>query len=480
MLTNQSSSSVLTLWISLVGVGIGLVVGFLAGIQPVYLGLAVGAILVVFLFFARFEQVVLALLILRTALDPFSAHQIPAAFAIGVDVLTLLYVAVMLLTGRTVHTDRFWWFFAGWVMLQGLWVILLPLGGLGFDASFLPDSIREWVRIFSWLMVYLLVMQLKDRLHPEKIISGLFLALIIPLTVAFMQIFMRSVLPPILSINTVEDLVSASRIKGTIGHANGFVTLLLLFIGLTCWKLGQSKQRWLWFILLSLLIFFYVSTKALFGLIMLATFSLVLIIPRLSLISCINAVLFIAVVLGIFASSEFGRERLASLTSTPLLNPDMDISRAILLSQGDGNSFNWRLAHWYLLLNLTQQYPLLGYGLGLSLQAGGGVYLPHNDYIRALTEGGIIGLLTFLVFLIVQGARLVQLIRTTSPSSSQYKLCSILLAIFVSMPVAMITENIWSHTTLFFYWFTLFAIVGWNWNNLPPAKNTPPAKTTVL
>ncbi|HEY9632035.1 MAG TPA: hypothetical protein V6D14_01430, partial [Coleofasciculaceae cyanobacterium] len=162
MLSNDRKSrfSLLALGVGVIGVGAGLVVGFLAGAQPVLPILALVAIAAVVFFFTSFEQAVLGLLILRSSLDVFSAQQLPAAFALGVDALTLLYVTVMLLTRQKVRTDGFWWFFAGWVLLQGVWVVLLPLGGLGLDGSVLLDSIREWIRLFSWVMVYLLVMQL--------------------------------------------------------------------------------------------------------------------------------------------------------------------------------------------------------------------------------------------------------------------------------------------------------------------------------
>lgn len=466
MLTNQRArSSIMPLVVGLAGVGVGLVAGFLAGAKPLYLYLVLLAVPVTVFFFARFEQTVLGLLILRTSLDPFSAQQIPAAFAVGLDALTLLYVTVMLLVGRSVRTDSFWWFLVGWVMLQGLWVILLPIGGLGLDGSFLPEAIREWVRLFTWVMVYLLVMQLKDRLSPEKVISSLFLALVIPIAVALIQIFLPSLLPPFLG-------AGDGRIRGTIGHPNGFVTLLLLFIGLTFWKLNQSRQRLPWLLLLGLLVLCYVSTKSLFGLMMLSVFILVLIAPRLSPVTLIGGMLLVALVIGLFASSEYGQHRLTSIANTPLLNPDIDISRAILLSQGDMNSFNWRLSQWNLILNRWQYYPIFGYGLGLSIPVAGNGAYPHNDYLRALVEGGIVGLVAFLIFLVAQGVRLVQLMRSAPRGSAKRNLCYIMLAVFLSMPVAMITENIWSHTTLFFYWMILMAIAGWDWNDLGSTKTT--------
>lgn len=464
----SSRSSRLGLLIGLVGVGVGIATGFFVGTKPLYLVLALSAVPAIFYFFTNFEQAVMGLLILRSSLDAFSAQQLPALFALGLDALTLLYVTVKLLTGQPVRVDKFWWFFAGWVMLQGLWVILLPLGGLGLNAAFLPEAIREWVRLFTWVMVYLLVMQLKDKIHPEKVISGLFLSLVIPITVALMQMFLPSLLPPMLSVGGGGDFGSfiseGTRIRGTFGMANTFATFLLLFIGLTWWKLKWVQRRSYWLVLLGLLTFLFVSTKSLFSLMMLAVYVLVLIAPRLSFLNLIGGIFLFVIVIALFTSSEFGQERLTSITNTPLLNPDIDISRAILLSQGDNNSFNWRLSQWNLLLNRWQHFPLLGYGLGLSIQTAGNGFLPHNDYIRALIEGGIVGFIAYIAFFFAQGVRLVQLIRWSPRRGRQRDLCFTLLAILVSIPVGMITENIWSHTTLFLYWWALFAVCGWNWN----------------
>ncbi|WP_392482952.1 O-antigen ligase family protein [Nostoc sp. C110] len=449
MLTNQHSSRSLALAIllGLATVGAAIIAGFLVGSSAKLVGLAIVAVGIVFYFFTKFEQAVLVLLILRSSLDVFSDLQIPAVFAIGLDVLTLLYVIVSLLTGHIVRTDRFWWFLAGWVLLQGLWLILLPLGALGLDASYLPASIREWVRLFSWVMVYLLVMQLKDRLPPQKVISSLFLALLLPIAIGLLQIFQAS-----------------DRIVGTFGTANTFATFLLLFISLVFWKLNGTQQRWFWLMLLGLLCFFFVSTKTLFSLMMIAVFVLVLITPRLNVAKLISGMLLLGLIIALFASTEFGQQRLASITQTPLLNPDIDISKAILLSQGDSNSFNWRLSQWYLLLNAWKQSPIFGYGLGLSIPVAGNGLLPHNDYIRALVEGGIIGLVSFLALFAAQFTHLLLLIQQTPYGSKQRNLCFILLAMLTSIPVGMITENIWSHTTLFFYWWTLLAVAGWNWN----------------
>ncbi|UBF27325.1 polymerase [Kovacikia minuta CCNUW1] len=453
-------------WLAAIGVVIGIAAGLLAGVEPLYLGLLMAVAAVLIFFFISFEQAVIGFLILRSSLDIFSAQQIPAVFAIAVDALTLLYLVVQLFRKQPIQVDKFFWIFATWVVFQGLWVVLLPVGGLGLDASYLPDAIREWARLFSWLMVYLLVMQLRGKVPPERVISLLFLGLILPLTVGALQTFLpQSILPTMLAAKAAADspFGEASRISGTLGHSNTFATFLLLFISLTCWKVKQEKNRLPWILLLTVILFFYVGTKALFSLMMLSVFVLVLIVPKVSPVKLLGGILLIGVVITLFASTEFGQARLGSIANTPLLNPDIDISRAILLSAGDRNSFNWRIAQWTYLLDQWKEFPIFGFGLGTSIYVSTNKLLPHNDYVRALIEGGIVGLITFLSFLGVQALYLIRLIRSTPIQSSQSDLCLSLLAVLVAIPVGMLTENIWSHTTLFFYWWTIFSVVSWDW-----------------
>lgn len=454
-------------WVGVGGVVVGTAAGMLAGINSVLLGTALGAVIVLVYFFADFEKAALGLLILRSSFDNYSEQQLPTVLSLGIDALTLLYVTVLLLRRRTVHTDWFWWFFAGWLMLQGLWPMLSVFGELGpLNIDVLPDINRELTRLFSLLMVYLLVMQLKDKLHPEKIISLLFLSLILPVTVALMQVLLPiSLLPtPLWPLG--------ERIRGTLGHPNGLVTYLLLFIALTCWKLMRTRRRWRWILLLGLLAFLFVGSKALFGLTMFSVFVVVFIAPRANLPNLIGGVVLVVLTLALFSSTPFGQQRLSSVLSTPLFDPNFDVSRAVLTANWDFNSFNWRLAQWTFLLQAWQNSRIFGYGQGTSVYLSEYHLYAHNDYVRALVEGGIVGLIAFLVFLGAQFLRLVQLVWCAPRGSAHRDFCLTLLALFLSIPVAMLTENMWSQTTFFFYWWTLFAIAGWNWEQLPP-RNSP-------
>ncbi len=467
MAINQSRNifSRPTLWISIGGILLSILVAVAANVKPVYLVVLIIAIAVFINFCKNFEQTILGLLIIRSALDAFSAQQAPAALALGLDILALLYVAIALIERKKIHTDGFWWFLAGWIALQGLWVILQPLGGLGLGPSYFSGALREWLRVFSGLMVYLLVMQLKERLPAEKVISSLFLSLIVPLTAATLQITVPpSMLPSFLVFESEYTIEAGSRMNGTLGHPNAFATFTLFFMGLALWKMGEAKHRLPWIILVVALAFFLVSSKSLTGLVMLLAFIPAFLAPKLNVVNLIGAIVLFGAVFFLFAGSEMGQERLESLYATPLLNPNIDVSKAIFLQWNDGNSFNWRIAQWAFLIDRWRDAPLLGYGLDTSRFLTPLGSSSHNDYIRFLAEGGIFGFILFLSLLGGLFLRLIQLAYSVPPRSPKRNFCFFMLAFLVSMLVGMLAGNVWNHTTLFFYWWTLLAVAGWNWD----------------
>ena len=459
-------ASYLSLIVGIIGAGFGLILGILAGLQPLLLCLAVFTVIFVICFFTYFEQSVLGLLILRSSLDMFSAQQIPAVFAVGLDALTILYVFISLLLKKKIYTDKFWWFLIAWIACQGLWVGLIFSRVSEYDSQLSINAIEEWVRLFSWAMVYFLIMQLKSYINPKKVINWLFLSLVAPLSIAMLQIiFPPSFLPSFLTFST-NEIEAGSRINGTLGHPNSLASFTVLFIALSLWKLKNSNKHLPWLMLIGLLAFVLTTTQSLGGIVLITTFSSAYIVTRLNLLNLVGAVLLVGLILFLFTSSDFGRERLASLYETPIFNQDISLSNTLLLAQRDGNSLNWRIAQWTYLLDFWKKFPIMGYGLKTASSIGVYKNYAHNDYIAVLVEQGIIGLFVFITFLYAQFAHLINIMARTSPrpTNSQLYLCSVLIALLTAICVAMFAANVISQTTLFFYWFTLMAVVGWDWS----------------
>ncbi|MGB7248530.1 MAG: O-antigen ligase family protein [Phormidesmis sp.] len=473
-LTSRSRWARLLSWLSvllLVMVGIGFSAVFIE--QPIYgVGLVV-AIASLCLFLRSFEQTVLCILLLRSVLDFYSSLQLPAMFALGVDLLVVIYVAQQLILRKPVHTDRFWWFLLAWVLVQGVWVVLLPIGGLGGTSAMLGEAVREWVRFFSLALVYLLTMQLRDRIAPQRLATLLLICLVIPLAFALLQ-SLPIELPGFLQSNLdwqgdSIDGESGDRINSTLGHYNSFATFSLLFFALSLWRLQIARRPFGWLLLSGAMLYCVLASKSLAGLIMLFVFLGLYFLPKLRGKSLLGA-LALAVILAILLSSDLGQSRLAELDKTPLLNPDLSFSDAMALQAADitefRNSFNWRLLQWRDLLLDWQIRPWLGYGLASAKALSPFDKTSHNDYVRFLVEEGIVGFSLFLLFLMAQVARTVQAMRQSLPGSPQRALAQAMFAFAIAMIVGMSAGNVMVHTATFFYWWVLMALLDWPWPQL--------------
>jgi O-antigen ligase len=444
--------------------------GYLIARDPIYLAAVFVFTVGLYCLCNFFESTVLGLLVIRSSLDVFSTQGIPGVFALGLIALTFSYLGIKLLMREAIQLDRFFWFLAAWIAIKSIWVVLLPLGGLGLGGAFLGSALREWLRLFSVVVTYLLVLQLRGKIHPHKLVSILLLSLILPLSMAVLQISLpESALPSFLSLTeSHSELVSASRINGTFGHPNSFVTYLVLFTGLAQWKLECSKRRWPWILLVGLLVFFIVSTKALVGLLMTIVLVFFMNMQKMSFQKLLGAAFLSCLAIFLFASSEFGQERLVSLYDTPLLNPDIDTSRAIIMRNYTINSFLWRIAQWTSIIEAWKEYPILGFGLGAPHHISFFKSAAHNDYVRALAEGGIVGLAIFLLFMLTSFLRPIFIRLSLPGQSAQGNLCIVVSSMFLAMMVGMATENVFSHTALLFYLASLSSVVAWDWSEISP------------
>lgn len=434
--------------------------------QPVYGAALVVAIAGLYLFFQSFETTVVGILCLRSFLDFYSSFQVPAAFALGVDLLVLLYVARQWLERKPVHTDPFWWFLITWVLLQGIWVVLLPTTALGGTSYMAYEALREWIRFFSLAIVYLLVMQMRDRIPPQRLASLLFISLVLPMIFALLQ-SLPIELPSFLQSNVgwkTSWKATEERVTSTLGHYNSFATFSLLFMALSLWRVQMARKPFGWLLLVAGTMYCLIATKSLTGLVMMLVFIALYFLPKLRGKGLLG-VLAISVVLFFVLTSELAQSRLVELDYTPLLNPDLSFKRAVALQAADvngfRNSFNWRLLQWRGLLLNWQLHPWLGYGLASAKKVSEFGTTSHNDYVRFLVEEGIVGFSLFMLFLGAQVARIVQIMRRSLPGSPQHALSQTMLAFAIAMIVGMGAGNVMVHTATFFYWWVLMAILGW-------------------
>jgi O-antigen ligase len=63
------------------------------------------------------------------------------------------------------------------------------------------------------------------------------------------------------------------------------------------------------------------------------------------------------------------------------------------------STLDWRLDYWRTVLPLARQNPVTGIGLAQTQRLTDNQQPPHNDYLRAYVETGLIGLLAYLLLL---------------------------------------------------------------------------------
>ncbi|MGA7953345.1 MAG: O-antigen ligase family protein [Gloeobacterales cyanobacterium] len=438
------------------------VMGIAAATKPQILTIGIIAAFGIALLFNKFEFSILSLLIIRSSLDPFSKYQLASLLALAIDGITICYVIGCLLLHKRIKAD--WWmiFLLFWTLLTALWPLATSQGWLPKESEAFSIGIREWIRFASYGAIYTLVMQLRDKIPGQKLVSYLLLSLIVPISAALGQLYFPTYLTKLwYELRPFEEL-GHTRINGTLGHPNTFAVYLLLMGSLAWWKYRATAQK-RWLALIGVILFIYLKTNSLAGIAMVLVLIGVLGLPRLSFKSLATASLAITLALGIFISTDIGRTRLDILQRTPLLNGDFSISKAVNLSYIDGNSFSWRIAQWSYLIKAWEHSPLFGYGLGTTELLTPFHNGAHNDFIRALAETGLVGLFMFLVLWAALFFRIADIWRQAPPSSSQKELCLIMLGVYAAVTVGMTTEHYWQTTAFYFYWMTIIAVAGWKW-----------------
>ena len=134
----------------------------------------------------------------------------------------------------------------------------------------------------------------------------------------------------------------------------------------------------------------------------------------------------------IFALTPIGAERLSQLESTTSYSA---------AAQGHvTNSLDWRFLNWHLLLGVWGQHQLFGTGASTTQQFVQPLgTLPHNEYVRVLVEGGVVGAL-------VVAAGLLGLWRAVRRRASSSLVGSLGRAVLIAACVDALVDNLFNYT----------------------------------
>ena len=240
-------------------------------------------------------------------------------------------------------------------------------------------SALEWLRIVTIVVMFIVLEQMMvNTATMRQILLACFLSTIFPLaftTVGFLVGHPRS-----------EAKGSFVRITGTFNQSNNFGRYLMFMIifGAALYPYVSRKVRLPLGLMLAISSVFLLLTytrTALLGT------ALGLVIVGLIQSKRLVLILMLAGVLALVAVPQMSA-RFTDLanTSTPGSGPS-------------GNSLAWRFTWWGEVLPLANSNPVTGIGLSMTSDLTG-VAQPHNDYVRAYVETGLLGLGTYLAMLI--------------------------------------------------------------------------------
>jgi murein biosynthesis integral membrane protein MurJ len=358
--------------------------GLLAMMLPIGL---LGGVAFLSLALARFEVFVLALLVARTSLDALK----PASPSSAVEPAALIG---MLFLGTALLWLAAEWREDGRVQLSRLgWAVTLFAGAGLVGVLVAPaywTALVEWVRLASVCVMVLVAERLGRRAaFPGQLVVAVAAAAVVPLVVGAWQLSSGSGL---------FDAGGFGRVRGTFTHSNPMAAFMALLVVMTFAHVAHLRAQ-------HLRLAAGVCCAA-------ASVGLYVTYTRAAWLAAVLGIVVVAATkgrrwVGGFVVAMFALILLVPGTASRFSDLGDEQS-----SRGEpSNSLTWRAEYWGEALDLSHESPITGIGLKqVAAQAAEGKQ-PHNDFLRAYVEMGVLGLATYVWLMwqyLVTGARAVR------------------------------------------------------------------------
>lgn len=382
----------------------------------------------------------LFLIVIRSSLDIFT----DTGFYIGlfyINVPSIVSIFIIILS-------TFYIVFKGKVKIDnvgkafGLWILLIlpfifvTIYRYNYAGG---DAIREYIRLFTLFLVFLLFYNFTYSDNLDKIINCLFISLVIPFAVAIYQLITQT--------GSIDQGIN--RVYGTLAHPNVFAYFLVLFIGITYWKLKIAKFN-IWFALLLLLeVALLISTFSLSGYVMFVIITILVLSGSNKKQKVAIFFLMVLFLIIVFATPQFGYR----IDNIKKIEIDKTLSEKQVVE-----SFTWRIVNWANLLELWKEKPVIGYGLETThiintwkTREGTG-YASHSDYIKYLLETGLLGLLSYVITFSFIGLFIYNKYRLCKELKMKMLLYVIMSVFLAWQFIALVGNPIRSTTFQFYFW----------------------------
>lgn len=413
--------------------GLGIFSGALIALFPGFAILFVGAGVAALLAMVPLYAVLGSVLTARNLTDPFSSQSvIDAGAALELNPSAVIGIVILgLALLRAVRSGH-----SGALRVSIVVVLALTAWcGVGIaEFGLEPSLTRELLRTASIVGVAYLAATTSHPDRFDRLIPIVLLAAVLPAAVAIVQLFIQDLPLPSAGSTSALTTVADARPSGTLAHANAAAVLFAICVSLAIWRLRTPHFSYRYLAAAALFTLALLSTQSIGGLLQLIVTLLAYAALRPQRASSRTAAAAVAatVLLVAFALSPLGADRLSGLATTQSFSA---ASTGVVT-----NSADWRFLNWSRYLEAWQTKPLLGHGLGAAVEQVTPLdNIPHNDSVRILIEGGIIG---FLVAALAYFWLLRRLLTRSRSAISHRGLARLVLANYLGLSVHSLVQDV--------------------------------------
>jgi len=325
-------------------------------------------------------------------------------------------------------------------------LLFLVTGGLSVLGSHnRQGSGLELLRIASAVMMLVLLERIMvDRKTVKRVLAAGILASLVPGLVAVTQFAGGG---------GRFTAGGYSRVRGTFVHPNPYALFLTFTLILGCAMFFQTPRRlrfWLGLLLAG------------------DAFALFLTYTRTGWVATIVG-LFVLCALNKKLAQFFAVAVVAGILLLPFaIGRLADLGRLQRSNGTAGNSLIWRVGYWTQILPLANRNPITGIGLKQTQASVIEQKEPHNDFIRAYVETGLLGLITYVGVQAAVWKTVRRALRTTRDRGGfDYAVATAFAAAAAAFSLVSVASNVISSSVLLWYLFAV-AAAATAITNMPP------------
>jgi len=441
------------------GVGSG---SKLAVILP--LALAAGVMLAV-LAFTRFSLYVMVLLVLRASIDLAKLSDGQTATAAGgaeaagrgLDPSSLFAVVFLLASAVWLAAQHYRQGALPGSALRRALLVFVAAAAISLpSATNLRSGGLELLRILAAVMMFIVLEQLiVNHAVLRRVLLAAFLSLVFPLAYT---------LSGFVAGGPASEVKGAfTRITGPFSTSNVFARYLMLMIifGVALYPHLERRLRLALGAALALSSVFLLLTYTRTAIV--GTAIGVVLVGALHSRRLLLGLLVLAVCAFLFVPQLSSRFTQLGEPATPA-----DVASR--------NTLTWRINYWTEVLPLANSSPVTGIGLTSTQFATDEAKQPHNDFVRAYVETGLIGLGAYLAVLVALVALGLRAVRVSPPGTLDRGVAVGFLGCAVAFVAVSLAANVLSNVVLLWYLFAFAAAASFVACQQPPSHDTSPSE----